>query len=462
MPNKPLLSVAIVVQNQRDVVETTLTTLYELTSIPFELFLIDDGSTDGSDEVIQSLLDYYQHEQTFYFSHQQPGGRGNALNEALVQCNGQLFWAPETIQNINEQELSKRLEQLSDSTNAAILQQYQLPQSHQRWLDCIRDKKWPLDGVFIWNLRAINASNRFFSPYLGQYNGLELAARLSDFSFMISDSEWFHPNKLIEAPEPDPKLRQELLLTMLRKTGIRDSVRTPILNSLHTLGQMEPSKTFDNEQLNKALHMMKDGRFNSALELTEGVLGEKPDHPEARKLKIQILEKKRRFVEASELKHEISKSKTKKTEDLSPGQENGDVQVSLIIPTAAYGKPALEHCLLSVSDHCDTAHLELIVIDNASLDDTHDYLDELREKKFLNCRIITNEQNMGFATSVNQGLKAAKGEYACIMHNDIEFKSDAISHLCDLMDAHPRYAIIGPTANKTLNPDQAAKNTKEE
>lgn len=456
MPNKPLLSVAIVVQNQRDVIETTLTSLYELSSVPLELYIIDDGSTDGSGEVIQSLLDYYQHEQTFYFSHEEPTGRGNALNEVLLQCNGKLFWAPETIQEINESELRKRLGQLANSTNAALLQQHKLPATHQQWIEFIQQRHWPQDGAFIWNLAAINPANHFFNPYLIQYHGFELAARLGAIPCFISNEGWFRQSSFMDAPEPDFSLRQELFISMLRHTDHSGQNRESILKKLHSLGEKTSTPSYDNDLLNEAMQMMKDGRFNSALELAEKVLQDKPNHSGARQLKIQILEKKRRFVEASELKHELSKSDQK---DSLTSSEDGsqEVAVSLIIPTTAHGKGALEHCLLSISEHCNTEGLELIVIDNASLDDTHDYLDELKEKQFLNCQVITNKQNKGFSASINQGLKAAQGKYACIMHNDIEFDSDALGQLCDLMDAHPRYAVIGPTTNKTLNPDQAVR-----
>src|SRR5699024_5083945 len=111
-----------------------------------------------------------------------------------------------------------------------------------------------------------------------------------------------------------------------------------------------------------------------------------------------------------------------------------------------------------VSEYCNTDDLKLIVVDNASLDDTHDYLAELQERHFLDCRVITNTQHAGFAASVNQALEQTDTPYACVIHNDIEFNDDALSSLKTLMDDHPQYALLGPAANKTLNPDQASHN----
>jgi glycosyltransferase involved in cell wall biosynthesis len=457
MSQKPLLSVAIIVHNQRDVIESTLTNLYKLSVIPFELIVIDDDSSDGSNEVIQSVLDHYQHDQTFYFTHSQRMGRGSSLNEALLQASGQLFWAPETISDINEEKLSQYLERLSDSESATLLQRRTAPNTIQKWTNFISKHHWLQDGAFIWNLSNLPSENRFFNPCVAEYHCMELAARLDDLSSITSDERWYRASDMVAAPEPDFPLRQELLFSLLRRTNQHGDRRDEILQKLNQIAAQE-NQAFDNDLLNQALQMKQDGRFNSALELIEKVLKNKPDHPSARNLKIEILEKKRRFVEASELKHEVSKSQKKetsagKTEPAAPE----DIEISLIIPTTTYGKPALEHCLLSVYEHCDTSELELIVIDNASLDDTHDYLDELQEKNFLNCRIITNSKNAGFAASVNQGLEKAQGRYACIIHNDVEFSDDALAKLRDLMDTHPGYAIMGPATNKTLNPDQATR-----
>lgn len=463
MPNKPLLSVSIVVQNHKDVIESTLTALYETSIIPFELFVIDDGSTDGSEEVIQSVLDYYQHEQTFYFSHQQPVGRGNSLNEVTFQCNGQLFWAPETITDIDEETLSSELKKLAGSQRTLLLQQHELASGYQQWTNLAHQNNWPLDGAFIWNLSALPPKNLFFDPNLKQYHGLELAARLGDISEQTAGKAWYKPSSFIEAPEPTFELRQELFFTLLRRAKYGSEMRASMLEKLQTLTR-KSRHAFENDLLNEAVQMKQDGQINAALELVEKVLEDKPHHSAARNLKIEILEKKRRFVEASELKHEVSKSQKKQQEVPNDHQEQLDqdnVEISLIIPTTTYGKPALEHCLLSISEHCDTSQVELIIIDNASLDDTHDYLDELKEKNFLNCRIITNKQNKGFATSVNQGLEKADGTYACIIHNDIEFTDDVLSQLKELMDAYPQYALIGPATNKTLNPDQSLRTLKE-
>src|SRR5699024_455732 len=191
--------------------------------------------------------------------------------------------------------------------------------------------------------------------------------------------------------------------------------------------------------------------------MDEDVLAKNQRHSAAKQIKVNLQEQSRRHDDESDLKHDISDdldcyATQKDLQDCTgapipdepqPNETEGSTEekvepesapvpnehteesppsISLIIPTAAYGKGPLESCLISVTEHCNTNDLKLIIVDNASLDDTHDYLDELQERTFLDCQVITNSQNAGFAISVNQALDQVDTPYACILHNDVVFK----------------------------------------
>lgn len=459
MPEKPSLYIILTFRNQRDVIEPALASVFELNTIPFELVIIDDASTDGSSDAITSLLDYYDHERTYFFQHERPAGRGSCLNEALQQCNSPLVWCPTSLEKIDESRLKEVLAKARETNRGCFIQQLQLPKSADEWLSYIARQTWSDDASFVWNLNSLPSSQQFFNPYQHQHHGLELAARLSlagscTFGQVERFSTLSGSATLLKPAGTD---RKELLYTLLRSSNIPSAPRSKALKLLDEIPETDATgrdADFENEQLAEAFRMKQEGRLGSALELAEQVLKQRPHHPEARQLKIEILEKKRRFVEASELKHEmITGQKT------SPS--DADITSSLIIPTALYGKEVLEHCLISISEHCDPESTELIIIDNASLDDTHDYLEELETKGFFNCKVITNNRNEGFAASVNQGLEAASSEYACIIHNDVVISNNIIEELKRLMDENPRYSVIGPMTNKTLNPDQSIRNQKD-
>lgn len=456
MAEKLSLSIILTFHNRRDVIEPTLSPVFELKEIPFELIIIDDASTDGSSDAIKSLLDYYDHERTFFFQHEKPAGRGNCLNEALQQCNSSLIWCPTSLEKIDESQLRQTMARTKETLQGCFIQQLQLPESADEWLSYIARQTWHDDASFLWNLDAVPAHQHFFNPYQHQHHGLELAARL----FLTGSATFEQTERFGTLSDKAPPLhptgtdKKELIYTMLRSPDLKSGIRSKALKLFNEIPDTDLTRSgddFQNEQLAEAFHMKQEGRLGSALEIVEQVLKHQPNHPEAKQLKIQILEKKRRFVEASELKHEL-------IAEQNTGPEDADIQSSLIIPTALYGKEVLEHCLISISEHCDPKTTELIVIDNASLDDTHDYLEDLENKGFFSCKVITNSHNKGFAASVNEGLEAAAGDYACVIHNDVVFNSNVVKELKKLMDEHPRYAIIGPLTNKTLNPDQSTRN----
>ncbi len=61
---------------------------------------------------------------------------------------------------------------------------------------------------------------------------------------------------------------------------------------------------------------------------------------------------------------------------------------------------------------------ELIVVDNGSSDGTASYLAGVQDVAPMPVAIIRNEHNIGFPAAVNQGLKAARGDYLVLLNND--------------------------------------------
>jgi GT2 family glycosyltransferase len=61
---------------------------------------------------------------------------------------------------------------------------------------------------------------------------------------------------------------------------------------------------------------------------------------------------------------------------------------------------------------------ELIVIDNGSTDGTGTYLASVQDVAPMPVIVVHNERNVGFPAAINQGLKAARGDYLVLMNND--------------------------------------------
>jgi glycosyltransferase involved in cell wall biosynthesis len=61
---------------------------------------------------------------------------------------------------------------------------------------------------------------------------------------------------------------------------------------------------------------------------------------------------------------------------------------------------------------------ELILVDNGSTDGTGVYLAGIVDAAPVPVTVITNPTNLGCPVAINQGLKAARGEYHVFLNND--------------------------------------------
>lgn len=107
-------------------------------------------------------------------------------------------------------------------------------------------------------------------------------------------------------------------------------------------------------------------------------------------------------------------------------------------------------CLRSLEELTDYANLEVIVVDNASADDTPAFL-EAWCAEGANRRVVLNSDNKGFASGNNQGLAIAKGEYLVMLNNDTYVTPGWISTLTAHLRRHTELGMIGPVTNNIGN-----------
>ncbi|HEV7764711.1 MAG TPA: glycosyltransferase [Thermoanaerobaculia bacterium] len=89
-------------------------------------------------------------------------------------------------------------------------------------------------------------------------------------------------------------------------------------------------------------------------------------------------------------------------------------KVSIVI--VSYNNHELTRlCIESVLRNSMHPNLEVIVVDNASQDESADVLASMRDEQL---RVLLNETNVGFAAANNQGLRIATGEFVVLLNND--------------------------------------------
>ena len=100
----------------------------------------------------------------------------------------------------------------------------------------------------------------------------------------------------------------------------------------------------------------------------------------------------------------------------------------------------LQQCLISVQAALRGIEGEVIVVDNASADDSC----AMVRSSFPDVTLIVNKDNAGFPKGNNVGVTAAKGKYICILNPDTVVAEDAFRKLLDFAEATPNFGIAGP------------------
>lgn len=119
----------------------------------------------------------------------------------------------------------------------------------------------------------------------------------------------------------------------------------------------------------------------------------------------------------------------------------------------------LEPCLRSIFEQT-YEDLELLIIDNASGDDTTQRVNEIISaaqqagKKLPSYRTIVNAKNLGFAGGHNQGIKESRGELVVMVNQDLILDRDFLSNIVEVF----KDERVGSAQGKLLRLKVAGEN----
>ncbi len=127
-------------------------------------------------------------------------------------------------------------------------------------------------------------------------------------------------------------------------------------------------------------------------------------------------------------------------------------EISIIIPVHNQWEYT-KICLESIRRHTLENH-EIIIVDNGSEDATGQYL-----KGIPHIRVIHNQENLGFAKAINQGLGIAQGKYVIVLNNDCIVSSGWIPSLLWAAE-NLNIGIVGVMSNFAASPQLLKANLK--
>lgn len=118
------------------------------------------------------------------------------------------------------------------------------------------------------------------------------------------------------------------------------------------------------------------------------------------------------------------------------------IKASIIIPVrnnVAFTK----QCLNSLAHNTllDKDEYEVIIVNNASTDETDEYLSSL--KLPINGSVIKNNDNKSYSVANNQGRKLARGEFLVLLNNDTILTKGWLTELIKVFEEDDKVGVVG-------------------
>jgi len=99
----------------------------------------------------------------------------------------------------------------------------------------------------------------------------------------------------------------------------------------------------------------------------------------------------------------------------------------------------LSECIGALQKSAKNITHEIVLVDNASVDDSV----ALLRAEYSDCKLILNDENVGFGRANNQCIPFAQGRYALLLNTDAFVSEDTIDKTIAYMDKHTECGVLG-------------------
>lgn len=117
------------------------------------------------------------------------------------------------------------------------------------------------------------------------------------------------------------------------------------------------------------------------------------------------------------------------------GGDRGLVSIVLVTYQSAIDLP---ECLDSLAAAAGPRPTEVVVVDNASRDDSADLAREFGAK------VLENHENTGLSAGINRGVAETRADWVLIMNPDTRLEPESINRLLDAGASEKRIGCVGP------------------
>ena len=118
----------------------------------------------------------------------------------------------------------------------------------------------------------------------------------------------------------------------------------------------------------------------------------------------------------------------------------------IVIPV--WNQPLLtKDCVDSIIKNTDCLDYRLIIIDNASDEETKRYLESLKSSTSPRVFLVRNVNNLGFVRAANQGMRLSEAPYVCLINNDTIAAKGWLSEMIRIADSSANIGLVNPSSN---------------
>lgn len=122
------------------------------------------------------------------------------------------------------------------------------------------------------------------------------------------------------------------------------------------------------------------------------------------------------------------------------------MRCDIVIPV--WNQPVFtKDCVESIVSNTADVDYRLIIIDNASNDETKNYLESLKGLLGHKVIVVRNGNNLGFVKAANQGLRLSDAPYVCLLNNDTLVTKSWLSEMIAVAQGVPQIGLVNPSSN---------------